>query len=67
MITGDNYTLMIDLAKKFEDGVCQIIKKIQSPLARARIGARVEYLFQPKTPRNGGEAHHGRHGLLEAY
>ena len=31
-----------------------------------RIGARVEYLFLPRAPRNGGEAHRGRHALLEA-
>ncbi len=67
VMTNDNYTLMIDLAEMLEEGVCQIIKKYNLPWHVTRIGARVEYLFQPQTPSNGGEAHHGRHGLLEAY
>lgn len=67
IMTNENYARMIGLAEKLEKGVDQIIKRYHLPWHVTRIGARVEYLFQPKTPNNGGEAHQGRHGLLEAY
>ncbi|VTM00205.1 aminotransferase [Pseudomonas aeruginosa] len=48
-------------------GVRAILEDMRLPWHVTRIGARVEYLFMTHAPRNGGEAHHARHGLIEAY
>jgi glutamate-1-semialdehyde 2,1-aminomutase len=66
VMTEENYALMSHLAERLEAGVSQIIQKYKLPWHVTRIGARVEYLFMTRPPRNGGEAHRGRHGLLEA-
>jgi len=66
-MTEDNYRRMIDLAKAFETGVTDVLASHGLRWHVTRIGARVEYLFLPQAPKNGGEAHHGRHALLEAY
>ncbi|MCB2255127.1 aspartate aminotransferase family protein [Pseudomonas chlororaphis] len=62
-----NYAHMIALAERLRDGVQTLIDKHRLPWHVTRIGARVEYLFMDHAPRNGGEAHHARHGLIEAY
>jgi len=66
VMTPDNYRHMIGLAERLEHGITAIIEKHRLPWHVTRIGARVEYLFLPQAPRNGGEAHRGRHALLEA-
>lgn len=66
VMTEENYEHMIKLAEHLESGVREIIEKHDLPWHVTRIGARVEYLFRTSPPRNGGEAHHGRHGLVEA-
>ena len=58
---------MASLAERFEEGVRRLLAKYRLPWHATRIGARVEYLFLPGPPRNGGEAHHGRNALLEAF
>jgi glutamate-1-semialdehyde 2,1-aminomutase len=67
VMTEENYHHMITMAERFETGVWQVIKEFGLSWHVTRIGARVEYLFMPNPPRNGGEAHLGRHGLLEAF
>jgi glutamate-1-semialdehyde 2,1-aminomutase len=67
VMTDANYAHMIGLAKKVETGVRQIIERRGLPWHVTRVGARAEYLFMPQAPRNGGEAHHARDGLVEAY
>jgi glutamate-1-semialdehyde 2,1-aminomutase len=67
VMTEENYAHMDRLARRLGTGVVRIIEKYSLPWHVTRIGARVEYLFKPHAPRNGGDAHHGRHGLLEAY
>jgi glutamate-1-semialdehyde 2,1-aminomutase len=62
-----NYAHMFRLAERLRAGVEAIIEKHRLPWHVTRIGARVEYLFMQQPPRNGGEAHHARHGLIEAY
>lgn len=62
-----NYQRMFQLAERLRAGVEAIIQRHRLPWHVTRIGARVEYLFMPHAPRNGGEAHHARHGLIEAY
>lgn len=67
VMTEANYAHMFQLAERLRAGVEAIIDKHRLPWHVTRIGARVEYLFMQQAPRNGGEAHHARHGLIEAY
>jgi glutamate-1-semialdehyde 2,1-aminomutase len=47
--------------------VSAIVERHVLPWHVTRVGARVEYLFMPRLPRTGGEAHRARHPLLEAF
>ena len=67
VMTAENYAYMTDLAGRMEEGVREILARRGLPWHVTRIGARLEYLFRPAPPRHGGEAHQGRHALLEAY
>lgn len=66
VMTRENYEHMVLLAERYEEGVRQVLAKNELPWHVTRIGARVEYLFLPHPPGNGGEAHRGRNALLEA-
>jgi glutamate-1-semialdehyde 2,1-aminomutase len=66
VMTKKNYAHMSQLAELLESGVTRIIEKYNLPWHVTRIGARTEYLFMTRPPRDGGDAHRGRHGLLEA-
>ncbi len=67
VMTEDSYTHMVTLADKLERGISAVLEKHGLPWHVSRIGARVEYLFSPRPPRTGGEAHGARLPLLEAY
>lgn len=67
VMTEENYAHMIALAERMERGIEEILRRRGLSWHVTRIGARVEYLFRPAPPRTGGEAHRGRHALLEAY
>ncbi len=67
IMTEENFTHMEKMASHFEVGTKAVIGKHQLPWHVTRIGARTEYLFLDHPPKNGGEAHLGRHPLLEAY
>lgn len=67
IMTEDNFNHMEAMAGQFEAGTNGVIRKHQLPWHVTRIGARAEYLFLEHPPKNGGEAHQGRHPLLEAY
>lgn len=67
VMTEENYRRMFDLALRLEEGTRAIVAEQRLHWHVTRIGARVEYLFSPDVPRNGGEAHRGRHALLEAF
>jgi glutamate-1-semialdehyde 2,1-aminomutase len=47
---------MIPLAKHFNDGVVEHIRSNGLPWTVIRLGARAEYTFAAKPPRNGGES-----------
>ncbi len=47
---------MIPLAKRFSDGVASETKKRGLPWNVIQLGARAEYHFMEKPPRNGGES-----------
>jgi glutamate-1-semialdehyde 2,1-aminomutase len=56
VLTLKAFEAMIPLAKRFADGVDGEIKKHQLPWNVQQLGARVEYTFRQKPPRNGGES-----------
>jgi glutamate-1-semialdehyde 2,1-aminomutase len=56
VLTAEAYKTMIPLAKRFNDGVAAEIKKNALPWNVIQLGARAEYHFTPKPPRNGGES-----------
>ena len=47
---------MIPLAKRFNDGVAEQIRADGLPWNVIQLGARAEYTFAPKPPRNGSES-----------
>ncbi|MBN1321534.1 MAG: aspartate aminotransferase family protein [Thermoleophilia bacterium] len=67
VMTEENYRHMTAMAERLEGGVTRVLHAHRLPWHVTRIGARVEYLFLPRAPRNGGEAHKGRNALLEAF
>ena len=67
VMTDEAFAHMVRLAERMETGIREILGRRGLPWHVTRIGARVEYLFSPLPPRNGGEAHRARHTLLEAY
>jgi glutamate-1-semialdehyde 2,1-aminomutase len=56
VLTAKAYETMIPLAKRFNDGVASGIAKYGLPWNVIQLGARAEYHFTPKPPRNGGES-----------
>lgn len=56
VLTEAAYGRMIPLAERFTEGVERVIADHRAPWHVTRLGCRAEYLFQPKRPRNGGEA-----------
>ena len=47
---------LLELAKRLEKGIADVIIKYKAPWHVVRVGARVEFMCSPKRPRNGGEA-----------
>jgi len=58
---------MIALAELWTDGVANAIAEFGVPWTVTRLGCRAEYLFSPRTPRNGGEAHDAMDFELERF
>jgi len=56
VLTPAAFEKMIPLAKRFNDGVAAEIKKSALPWNVIQLGARAEYHFTAKPPRNGGES-----------
>jgi glutamate-1-semialdehyde 2,1-aminomutase len=56
VLTEDAFAQMIALGERYEQGVAGVIAAAEVPWHVVRVGCRVEYLFTPKHPRNGGEA-----------
>jgi glutamate-1-semialdehyde 2,1-aminomutase len=57
VLTDDAFARMTILAERFENGVRDIIERLDLPWHVTRLGCRVEYRFHPEPPRSGGEAH----------
>lgn len=60
------YEPMCILAGRLADGIGERIGRFRLPWHVTRIGARVEYLYRPDVPRNGGEAASARDDAFEA-
>ena len=56
VLTADAYERMIGLAERYEEGVNRAIDRFELGWSAVRLGCRVEYMFSPEPPRNGGEA-----------
>ena len=56
VLTAQAYETMIPLARRFADGVAGEIKKHELPWNVQQLGARAEYTFREKPPRNGEES-----------
>jgi glutamate-1-semialdehyde 2,1-aminomutase len=56
ILTAKNFEKMMPLAVRFNDGVAGEIKKHGLPWNVQRLGARAEYTFCQRAPRNGGES-----------
>lgn len=56
VLTQEAYDYTIPLAQRFEDGVESVIAEFDLPWIVKRLGCRVEYWFQDRPPRSGGEA-----------
>src|SRR5438309_7124961 len=56
ILTPAAFEHMISLAKRFADAVAENIRAAGLPWNVIRLGARAEYTFASKAPRNGGES-----------
>ncbi len=56
ILTPAAFERMIPLAKRFNDGVASEIRAHHLPWNVIQLGARAEYTFAAKPPRNGGES-----------
>src|ERR1700688_4107013 len=56
VLTQAAFEKMIALAKRFTDGVAEHIRAANLPWNVQQLGARAEYTFAAKPPRNGGES-----------
>ena len=67
VLTQKAFDHMIPLAERWTDGVATAIAEFDIPWNVTRLGCRAEYLFSPRTPRNGGEAHDAMDFELERF
>jgi len=67
VLTQKGYDHMLHLAERWADGVANAIADFGVPWNVTRLGCRGEYLFSPRTPRNGGEAHEAMDFELERF
>ncbi len=56
VLTAQAYEKTIPLAKRFTEGVEQVIRDRELPWHVTRLGCRAEYWFCPVPPKNGSEA-----------
>jgi len=56
VLTAEAYERMIGLAERYEAGVNESIARHGLGWSAVRLGCRVEYMFSPELPHDGGEA-----------
>ncbi|HXP45687.1 MAG TPA: aminotransferase class III-fold pyridoxal phosphate-dependent enzyme, partial [Terriglobales bacterium] len=67
VLTKDAFARMIPLAERWTAGVAKAIADAGLPWQVTRLGCRAEYLFGPRAPVNGGEAHAAMDFELERF
>jgi glutamate-1-semialdehyde 2,1-aminomutase len=65
VLTADSYSRMIAVAELLEIAIARRLRQYSLPWHVSRMGARVEYLYTPAVPRNGGEAARARSDDIE--
>ncbi len=56
VFTEKAFERMIELGRRFESGVAEVISERHLPWTVTRLGCRVEYMLGSERPHNGGEA-----------
>jgi glutamate-1-semialdehyde 2,1-aminomutase len=64
-MTAQAYDHMLPLAERLANGIRAAIARHGLPWCVTQVGARVEFQFCPRPPRNGSEAGGGLDGELE--
>jgi glutamate-1-semialdehyde 2,1-aminomutase len=67
VLTAENFERMIKLGNRWADGVEQSINKFNLSWSINRLGARAEYIFTKRAPKNGREAADAGDFELEQY
>jgi glutamate-1-semialdehyde 2,1-aminomutase len=67
VLTQEAFDRMIPLAERWTGGVQKVIGECKLPWSVTRLGCRAEYLFSPKEPQNGTEAHDAMDFELERF
>jgi glutamate-1-semialdehyde 2,1-aminomutase len=67
VLTDDAFTVMISLADRYSAGIARVIESRGLPWNVVQLGARAEYRFCPRPPRNGGESHAAADPALDEY
>jgi glutamate-1-semialdehyde 2,1-aminomutase len=67
VLTKEAFDQMIPMAERWTAGVEKAIAEFGVPWHVTRLGCRAEYLFSPKRPRNGTEAHDAMDFELERF
>jgi glutamate-1-semialdehyde 2,1-aminomutase len=57
VLTKEAFDHMIPMAERWTEGVARAIADFRLPWNVTRLGCRAEYLFTPRTPQTGTEAH----------
>ena len=67
VLTKEAFDRMMPIAERWTAGVEKGIKDFDMPWHVTRLGCRAEYLFAPKAPKNGTEAHDAMDFELERF
>ena len=67
VLTGAAFEHMVPLAKRFTDRVAAQIRAADLPWSVTQLGARAEYTFTPRPPRNGAESYAASDFELERF
>ena len=67
VLTEEAFARMIPMAERWRLGVAAAIEQAGLPWNVTRLGCRAEYMFSPKPPNNGAEAHDAMDFELERF
>jgi glutamate-1-semialdehyde 2,1-aminomutase len=67
VLTGEGFARMIPLAGRWVAGVQKAVSEFNVPWQVTQLGCRAEYIFTPRLPKNGAEAHEAMDFPLERF